>query len=66
MNTHGRVTRPDWRLCLDPEERAYADSLEEAIAMHRKLMRPLLDERDRLARMAMTRRWRAGAQADAA
>lgn len=53
---------PRWRRHLTPEEEAEVASLDEAIAMHRKLMAPLIEARRRAAAMATMRMWRAGAQ----
>lgn len=60
------ATDPAWLRELTPEEREEAAAVIEALAMHRRLMAPLIAEKNRLRGMARTRRWRAGAQAHAA
>lgn len=58
---------PRWRQYLTPDEQALVADLDEAIAMHRKLMAPLFDARRRVTRAAANRVMRAGAlKSDAA
>jgi hypothetical protein len=54
-----RALNPRWMHLLDVRERAHVLDLDEAIDMHRRLLRPLMHERMRIMRMAQTRLWRA-------
>jgi hypothetical protein len=54
-----RALRPHWMKHLDPDERAALLELDEAIDMHRRLLRPLLLQRSRMMGMAKMREWRA-------
>jgi hypothetical protein len=54
-----RALKPRWMKLLDADEQAHILDLDEAIDMHRRLLRPLMHERMRIMRMAQTRQWRA-------
>jgi hypothetical protein len=66
VSTDESGERYRWLQHLSEAERAQFLSLDEAVEMHRKLMRPLQAARRRVLNRGLTRMLRAGARSDAA